>query len=55
MFGLFIKIFIGLFTSMVSASNDAKCVWLSNQKCMTPTLINVHPNEYSEEIQFYYY
>ena len=34
MFGLFIKIFIGLLTSMASASNDAKCVWLSNQKWM---------------------
>ena len=39
-----------LLTSIVSASNNTQCVLLSNQKCMTqPTLINLHPNEYSEE------
>ena len=27
---------------------------LSNQKCMIqPTLINLHPNEYSQEFHFY--
>ena len=27
---------------------------LSNQKCMTqPTLINLHPNEYSQEFHYY--
>ena len=31
-----------------------KCVSLSNQKCMIqPTLINLHPNEYSQEFHFY--
>ena len=29
-------------------------VSLSNQKCMTqPTLINLHPNEYSQELNYY--
>ena len=30
------------------------CVLLSNQKCMNqPIRINLHPNEYSQEIQYY--
>ena len=46
MFGL-IKIFFGLLTGIVSASNHTKCVLLCNQKCMIqPTLINLHPNEF---------
>ena len=54
MFGLIKKIFIGLLTDLVNGSNHTKCVLLSNQKCMTqPILINLHPNEYSQE--FYYY
>ena len=54
MFGLIKKMFIGLLISIVNASNHTKCVSLSNQKCMTqPTLINVYPNEYSQE--FYYF
>ena len=45
---------IGLITSIVSGSNNTKCVSLSNQKCMTqPTLINSNPNEYSQ--QFHYH
>ena len=33
--------------------NHRKCVSLSNQKCMTqPTLINSHPNEYSQEFHY---
>ena len=41
MFGLIKKIFIVLLTRIVNASNRTKCVWLSNQKCMTQsTLIN---------------
>ena len=40
--------FIGLLTSIVSASNHTKCVSLSNQKCIIQhTLINLHPNEYT--------
>ena len=54
MFGLIKKIFIGLLTGIVSASNHSKCVSLSHQKCMTqPTLINLHPNEYSQEFHYY--
>ena len=46
--------FIVLLSSIVNASNSTKCVSLSNQKCMIqPTLINLHPNEYSQE--FYYH
>ena len=54
MFGLIKKIFIGLLTGIVSASNHKKCVLLSNQKCMTqPTLIHLHLNEYSQETHYY--
>ena len=48
------KMFIVLLSSIVNASNHTKCVLLSNQKCKNqPTLINLHPNECSQE--FYYY
>ena len=54
MFRLIKEIFIGLLTGLVNGFNHIKCVSLSNQKCMTqPALINLHPNEYSQE--FYYY
>ena len=54
MFGLIKKIFFGLLTGLVNRSNHTNCVSLSNQKCMIqPTLINLHPNEYSQ--QFHYY
>ena len=50
MFGLIKKIFIGLLTGLVNGSNHTKCISLSNQKCMTQTiLINLDPNEYSQE------
>ena len=46
MFELVKKIFIGLLTGIINASNDTKCVSLNNQKCMIqPTLISLHPNE----------
>ena len=49
MFGLIKKIFIGLLTGLVNGSNHTKCTSLSNQKCMTqPSIINLHPNEYSQ-------
>ena len=49
MFELIKKIFVGLLTGRVSASNIKKCVSLGSQKCMIqPTLINLHPNEYSQ-------
>ena len=54
MLGLIKRIFIGLFASIVNASNHTKCVSLSNQKCITqPTLVNLHPNEYSQECHYY--
>ena len=56
MFGLIKKIFIGLLTGIVIASNHTKCVFLSNQKFMTqPTFINLHLNEYSQEFHCYAY
>ena len=46
--------FIGLLTSMVSASNHTKQVLLSNQKCIIqPTFTNLHPSEYSQELHYY--
>ena len=54
MFGLIKKIFIGLLSSIVDASNQTKLISLSNQKCkIQPTLINLHPNEYSQEFHYY--
>ena len=54
MFGLSQKIFIGLLTGLVNKSNHTKCISLSNQKCMDqPTLINLHPNEYSKDFHYY--
>ena len=39
-----------LLTNVLNASNHTKCVYLSNEKCMTqPTLVNLHPNEYRQE------
>ena len=53
MTGLIKKIFTALLTGIVDASNHTKCVLLSNQKCMTqPILINLHPNEYSQEFRY---
>ena len=54
MFELIEKIFIGLLTGTVSTSSHTKLVSLSNQKCMIqPTLINLHPNEYSQEFHYH--
>ena len=53
MFELIKKTFIGLLTGLVNESNHTKCVSLSNQKSMVqPTLINLHPNEHSQELHF---
>ena len=47
--------FIGLLTSLVNASNNKKCVSSNNQQFTTqPTLINLHPNEYSQRLDYYY-
>ena len=54
MFEIIKKIFIGLLTGLVNGSNHTECISLSNQKCMTqPTLINLHPHEYSQEFHYY--
>ena len=40
--------------SLVNVTNHAKCISLNNQKCMTqPTLINLHPNDYSQGFCYY--
>ena len=53
-FGLVKRIFMGLSISIVNASNHTKCVSLSNQKCkIKPSLINLHPNEYSQEFHYH--
>ena len=45
---------MGLLIRTVNASDQTKCVSLSSQKCMTrPTVINLHPNEYSHEFHYY--
>ena len=52
MFELIKKIFIGLLTCIVNASNHTKYVSLGNQKYMTqPTLINLYPNEHSQKFR----
>ena len=50
------EMFTGLLTGLVSGSNNTKCISLSNQKCeIQPTLTNLHPNEYSQELHYYTY
>ena len=47
--------YIVLSASIVNDSNHTKCVLsLSNQKCnIQPTCMNLHPNEYSQELYYY--
>ena len=53
MFQLIKKMFLGLLTGLVNGSNHTKCVSLSNQKSLIqPTLINLHPTEYSQELHY---
>ena len=43
--------FIVLLTSIVSTPNHTKCSSLSNKKReIQPTLTDLHPNEYSQEL-----
>ena len=43
-------------TGLVDAYSHKKCVYLRNQKYMIqPTLISLHPNEYSQHYKFHYY
>ena len=54
MLGIIKKMFIVLLTSIVNVSNHTNCVLLKNQKCMIqPTVINLHPDEYSQEFHYY--
>ena len=54
MFVFIKKVFIGLIASVVNASNHTKCVSLCNQKCeIQPTLINLHPDEYTQGLRYY--
>ena len=39
------KMLMGLLIRIANASNQTKCISLSDEKCMTqPTHINLHPN-----------
>ena len=54
MFGIIKNMFIVLLGSIVNASNHTKCVSINNQKCeIQPNLINLHPNEFNQELHFY--
>ena len=54
MFGIIKKMIVVLLSSIVNASSHRKCTSLSNQKCeIQPTLINLHPDEYSKELHYY--
>ena len=45
---------IVLLASIVNASTHAKCVFSSDQKFeIQPTFINLHPNEYNQEWDYY--
>ena len=46
--------FIGLLISIVNPSNHTKCASLNNKQCLIqPTLINLHPNEYTQGLRYY--
>ena len=51
MFGLIKKIFIGLLIRIVNACNYTKC--FVKKYITQPTLINLHPNECSQEFHYY--
>ena len=54
MFGFIKKMFIGLLTSIVNASNHTKYASLNNQHCMIqPTFTNLHPNEYTQRLHYF--
>ena len=44
---------MGLLIKIINASKHAKCVLLSNQnRDIQATLINLHPNEYSQGLKY---
>ena len=54
MFGFIMKMFVLLLTSLTNESNHTKCISLNDQKCeIQPTLINLHPNQYNQELRYY--
>ena len=54
MFGLIKKILVRLLISIANACNHTKRVSLSNLKDVSqPALINLHPNENSQEFHYY--
>ena len=57
MFGIITKMLIVLLhyvTSIINASNHNKRFSLSNHKCkIQPTLINLRPNQYIQEFNYY--
>ena len=54
MFALIKKMFIRLLIGLLDSSIHTNCMLLINQKYMTqPTLINSHPNEFSQELHSY--
>ena len=54
MFGFIKRMFIVLLNSLVNASNNTKCVSLSNQKrTIQRTLINLHPDKDSRKLHYY--
>ena len=54
MFKIILKTLIVFLTSLVNGSNHTKCILLNNQKCkVQPSLINLHPDEYSQQLHYY--
>ena len=54
MFGFIKRMLIALLTSLVDAFSHRNGVPLSDQKCeIQQTLINLNPNEYSQELHYY--
>ena len=58
MFRIIKKMFIVSLSSLANtssiASSHTRCVSLSNQKCLTqPTVINLHPSEYTQGLRYY--
>ena len=54
MSGIIKNMFLVLLASIVNASTHTKYISLSNQKCESqPTFINLHPNEYNQELHYY--
>ena len=54
MLGFTKKIFLVLLPNIFNASSYTKVIKVSNQKHQNqPTLINLHPNDYNQELHYY--